>query len=80
VVEAIVDAHADVVQRRVGPWATVTDEGGGRCRLRMETHDLGWAALALGSTGVEFTVLAPPELRDLLGDWAGRFARAAGPG
>lgn len=41
----------------------------------METYDLSWAALALGGTGAEFTVLAPAELRDLLADWAGRFER-----
>ncbi|MGY1753716.1 helix-turn-helix transcriptional regulator [Blastococcus sp. SYSU D01042] len=78
VVEALVEAAAADVHRRIGPWATVTEEPGGRSRLRMETHDLSWAALALGSLGAEFTVLSPPELRDLLGEWAGRFERAAG--
>ena len=76
-VEALVEAPADDVRRRVGPWATVTEETGARCRLRMDTYDLGWAALALGSVAAEFTVLAPPALRDLLAEWAGRFDRAA---
>ncbi|MBN1093397.1 YafY family transcriptional regulator [Blastococcus sp. TML/M2B] len=75
VVEALVAAPADDVRRRVGQWTTITEEPGGGCRLRMETYDLSWAALALGGTGAEFTVLAPAELRDLLADWAGRFER-----
>lgn len=77
VVEALVEAPAADVRRRVGPWATVTEQGDGRCRLRMETYDLSWAALALGSAEAEFTVLDPPALRDLLAEWAGRFDRAA---
>ncbi len=80
VVEALVEAGPDDVRRRVGPWATVTAQAGGRSLLRMETYDLSWAALALGSVQAEFTVLSPPALRDLLGDWAGRFDRAAGAG
>lgn len=78
VVEALVEAPADDVRRRIGPWATVTGQAGSRCHLRMETHDLDWAALALGGTRAEFTVLGPPALHDLLAEWAGRFDRAAG--
>jgi predicted DNA-binding transcriptional regulator YafY len=77
VVEALVEAPADDVRRRIGPWATVTEEPGGGCRLRMETYDLSWAALALGGIDAEFAVLSPPKLYDLLADWAGRFHRAA---
>ncbi|WP_097195894.1 helix-turn-helix transcriptional regulator [Blastococcus aggregatus] len=76
VVEALVDAPADDVRRRIGAWATVTEQVGGTCRLRMETYDLSWAALALGSVGAEFTVLSPPALPALLAEWAGRFERA----
>lgn len=78
VVEALVEASADDVRRRIGPYATITELSPGRSRLRMETHDLHWAGLALGSAGAEFTVLGPPALHDLLADWAGRFDRAAG--
>jgi predicted DNA-binding transcriptional regulator YafY len=77
VVEALVQAPADDVRRLVGPWATVTGQPGGTCRLRMETYELGWAALALGGVDAEFEVLSPPELVDLLATWAGRFDRAA---
>jgi predicted DNA-binding transcriptional regulator YafY len=83
VVEALVEAPADDVRRRIGAWATVTEQSDGSSRLRMETYDLSWAALALGGVGVEFTVLGPPALRLLLAEWAGRFDRAAeraGPG
>ena len=76
-VEALVEAPADDVRRRIGPWATLTEQSPGSCHLRMETHDLNWAALALGGVGAEFTVLGPPALHDLLADWAARFDRAA---
>jgi predicted DNA-binding transcriptional regulator YafY len=76
-VEVLVEAPADDVRRRIGQWATVDDLEEGRCRVRMEPDDLGWPALALGVVGAEFTVVSPPELRELLGEWSGRFTRAA---
>ena len=76
-VEVLVEAPAAVVSARVGRWATVDDEGEGRCRMRMSTDSLGWAALAVGTVGAEFAVTAPPELRDLVAEWGTRFARAA---
>jgi hypothetical protein len=44
----------------------------------MTTDTLDWPAMGLGSVGAEFEVRSPPELVDLLREWAGRFARAAG--
>jgi predicted DNA-binding transcriptional regulator YafY len=76
-VEVVVAAPADDVRRRIGQWATVDDLGEGRCRVRMEPDDLSWPAMALGTVGAEFTVVSPPELRELLGDWGARFDRAA---
>jgi predicted DNA-binding transcriptional regulator YafY len=76
-VEVVVAAPADEVRRRIGQWATVDELGAGRCRVRMEPDDLSWPAMALGTVGAEFTVVSPPELRQLLGDWAARFARGA---
>ena len=76
-VEVLVAAPADDVRRRIGQWATVDDLGGGRCRVRMEPDDLSWPAMALGTIGAEFTVVSPPELRELLGNWGARFGRAA---
>jgi predicted DNA-binding transcriptional regulator YafY len=77
-VEVAVQAPASVVRDRVGRWARVTDDGADRCRLRMETDTLDWAALVLGAVRAEFTVTAPEELRQLLGEWSTRFARATG--
>ncbi len=79
-VEAEVQARADDVRARIGQWSTVEPTGPCTCRVRMEADDLSWPALALGAVAAEFTVLAPPELRDLLGEWSGRFGRAAAEG
>jgi predicted DNA-binding transcriptional regulator YafY len=78
-VEAVVDAPAAEVRRRVGRWISAEDDGPGRCRVRMEADDLAWAATALGVAGADFTVVSPPELRDTLRALASRFAAAAGP-
>jgi predicted DNA-binding transcriptional regulator YafY len=43
----------------------------------MTTDALAWPAMALGMTGAEFEVREPPELVDMMRDWAARFARAA---
>src|SRR3954447_25504087 len=77
-VTALVEAPADVVRDRVGRWARVEDAGEGRSRLSMETDALDWAALVLGAVRAEFTVVAPDGLRELVGEWSARFARAAG--
>jgi predicted DNA-binding transcriptional regulator YafY len=74
-VEVRVAAPAEVVRGRIGRWATVEDDGPA-CLLRMRTDSLDWAALAVGSVGAEFTVVAPPELRELVRGWGERFARA----
>jgi predicted DNA-binding transcriptional regulator YafY len=76
-VEVEVRAPADEVRARIGQWSTVEPAGPGSCRVRMEADDLSWPALALGAVGAEFAVLTPPELRELLAEWGGRFGRAA---
>jgi predicted DNA-binding transcriptional regulator YafY len=76
-VEVLVRAPADDVRRRIGQWSTVEDAGEGTCRVHMEPDDLSWPALALGMVDAEFTVLSPPELGVLLGEWGRRFTRAA---
>ncbi len=75
-VEVLVQASGAFVRERVGRWSTVQDVTDERCVLRMNTDSLDWPAMALGSLGAEFTVIAPVELRDLLEEWAGRFQRA----
>ncbi|TFV64642.1 UNVERIFIED_ORG: YafY family transcriptional regulator [Bacillus sp. AZ43] len=76
-VEVLVAAPAEAVRARIGRWCTVEETGDGGCRVRMQTDDLSWPAMALGSVGAEFTVVSPPDLVALLGDWGGRFSRAA---
>jgi predicted DNA-binding transcriptional regulator YafY len=75
-VEVLVDAPAEVVRTRLGRWAVVEEVEEGRCRLRMSTDSLDWAAFAVGSVGAEFTVVGPPQMREYIGEWAARFARA----
>jgi predicted DNA-binding transcriptional regulator YafY len=75
-VEVLFDAPAEAVRARVGRWVTVEEAGEGRCRMRMSTDSLDWAALAVGSVPAEFTVLAPEELGAYLRGWGERFVRA----
>jgi len=76
-VEAVIQAPADEVRRRIGRWASVESTGETECRVRMEADVLDWPATGLAMTGAEFTVLEPPELRDHLRDLARRFTAAA---
>ena len=76
-VTAVVDAPAEQVRRRLGPWASVTPVERARCRLDMQAESLDWAAFALGSIGAEFRIEQPSALHSLLCDWADRFGRAA---
>ncbi|MCZ2861096.1 helix-turn-helix transcriptional regulator [Blastococcus sp. VKM Ac-2987] len=76
-VEVLVHAPAGDVRRRIGQWSTVEPVDDGSCRVRMETDDLAWPAFALGVAGAECEIVSPPELRDVLGEWAARFDRAA---
>ena len=76
-VEVLVAAPAAVARERIGRWAHVEEHDGG-CLVRMQADDLSWAAFALGVLDEEFTVLSPPELREHLRGWAGRFLRGTG--
>jgi predicted DNA-binding transcriptional regulator YafY len=78
-VEAVVEAPGAVVRERLGRWATVEDEGAGRCRVTMTPDSLDWAAIALGLAGADFRVVSPPELAELIGEWGVRFTRAGAP-
>jgi predicted DNA-binding transcriptional regulator YafY len=82
-VEVLFAAPVEAVRVQVGRWVTVEDAGeepGGvlRSRMRMSTDSLDWAALAVGVVRAEFTVVAPPALREHLREWGARFVRAAG--
>ena len=76
-VEVLIDAPADVVRARIGPWGTLDDIGPGRCRFRLTTDSLDWPTLALGNAGADFEVIAPLELLDHLAARAELFAHAA---
>jgi predicted DNA-binding transcriptional regulator YafY len=75
-VEARVHAPAARVQERIGRWGTVEELDEGSCVLRMTTDTLDWSAMALGSIGAEFEVLAPAELAEYVREWGARFTRA----
>lgn len=75
-VQAVVNAPEDVVRERVGRWATVCAVDEHSCQLDMRTDSLEWPAMALGSLGVDFHVLGPPEMVSYLRSWSLRFARA----
>jgi predicted DNA-binding transcriptional regulator YafY len=78
-VEVLVDAPAAAIRARVGRWVGVEEAGEGRCRMRMSTDSLDWAALAVGALDADFTVVSPPALRAHLGTWGERFLRASVP-
>jgi predicted DNA-binding transcriptional regulator YafY len=76
-VEVLVAAPAAVVRARIGRWASVRDADEGRCVIQMNTDNLDWPAMALGSLGAEFTVISPPALLAYVHEWGARFGRAA---
>lgn len=76
-VDVVVHAPAATVRATVERWASVEEVDDRRCRMRMATDTLDWPAMALGSIGADFEVVAPQELVDHLGDWGRRFTRAA---
>jgi predicted DNA-binding transcriptional regulator YafY len=75
-VEALVEAPAEAVRRRIGRWAQVAEADDGHSLVRMTADDLNWPMLALGAAGAEFRVLGPPELAERVREWGERFGRA----
>jgi predicted DNA-binding transcriptional regulator YafY len=75
-IEVEFEAPAAIVRERVGRWVRVTELDDGRCRGQWVADALEWPALAVGTVGVDFRVIGPPELRDVVSDWSSRFARA----
>jgi predicted DNA-binding transcriptional regulator YafY len=79
-VRAVIEAPAAVVRERIGRWATIEEDGPGRCLVTMAPGDnLDWPVIALGVAGADFQVLSPPELAARIGDWGARFSRAVRP-
>ena len=75
-VEALIHAPGATMREAIGRWTTIEDVDEATCRMHMSVDSLDWPALALGSIGVEFEVVAPPELIDHIREWSARFARA----
>jgi len=78
-VEVVVEAPADVVRERIGPWGSLAEAGPDRCRLELGSDSLDWPVLLLARVDAEFEVTSPPELVDHLRDCTARFARCLGP-
>jgi predicted DNA-binding transcriptional regulator YafY len=77
-IEVVVQAPAAVVRARIGRWMAVEPLDADACRITASTDDFAWPIMALGSLGVPFRVVDPPELRAALGAWAARFEHAIG--
>jgi len=77
-IEVEFDAPADTVRERIGRWVRVTELGASRCRGQWSADSLDWPVFALGTAGVDFRVITPPALADMVSDWSRRFA-SAGP-
>lgn len=76
VAEVIVHADAEQVRAGVDRWGKVEPLDDARCTLRVEADSLRWVVLLLGSVEAEFEVVSPPELLQMLDEWAARFGRA----
>jgi predicted DNA-binding transcriptional regulator YafY len=69
---------ADVARRWPNAPGRTTPETGGTCLLEVGADTFEQLALHLGLLGVEFEVLAPPELADAVRALGERYVRAAG--
>ena len=76
-VEVLVNASVDAVRAAIGPWGTVEQVDGDRCRLLMTIDSLDWPAFAVGAVRADFEVVGPPEFVEHLREWGERFTRAA---
>ena len=65
-VAVLIQAPAGRVRWVVGQWGEVEPVGDGACRLRMNTDDLSWPAMVLGTIGADFTIESPDALRDFV--------------
>ncbi len=67
---------AEVLQREVGRWGSVTPDGEG-CVLAMNVDSLDWPVMVLASSGADFVVESPPELAERIAEVGARFIRVA---
>ena len=66
---------AEVLEREVGRWGSVTPDGEG-CVLEMNVDSLDWPVMVLAATGADFVVESPPALADRIAEVGARFSRA----
>jgi predicted DNA-binding transcriptional regulator YafY len=71
------DATVAEVAEHVGRWGTVSGADGD-CLLEMNVDALEWPVMVLTQLDRDFAVESPPELVDLLGRAARRFAQVSG--
>ncbi len=81
-ITARVEATRRHVERRIGPWARIVDDGetGGVpwVRLTIEANDAQWAAFGLAHLAAPVTLeSAPQNVVDTLEEWAARLAATA---
>ncbi|WP_109775399.1 helix-turn-helix transcriptional regulator [Quadrisphaera granulorum] len=79
-VSAVLHVPADEARARLGGWAHIEEldpAQRGRCRLRMSTESLDWAAFALARARCDVSAVEPSALRDHLRAWSERFAAAS---
>jgi predicted DNA-binding transcriptional regulator YafY len=76
-VEAVIEASATVIRKRLGRWASVEEDGPARCVITMTNLDnLDWPVIALGLAGADFRIIHPPELTERVREWTERLARS----
>ena len=80
-VDAVIAAPLDEVERAIGRWATASAEsaapdGTARTRVRLTADSPEWALFGLAAAGAPFTIEGPAEVRELAALWGDRFAAA----
>jgi predicted DNA-binding transcriptional regulator YafY len=75
--EVALDASMEQVRQRVGPAVGTLESVEGGVLLRIGSDDLNWIVRFLTGLGIDFTVLAPPELRQAVRREAERLVGCA---
>lgn len=76
-VTATARCSAAAAQERLGQWGDASPLDQQSCTVRIQVRDLDWAAFALASLAVPFTIHSPQEAIDHAVTWGDRLSRAA---
>ena len=76
-VTATARCSAAAAQERLGQWGDASPLDPQNCTVRIRVRDLDWAAFALASLAVPFTIHSPQEAIDHAVTWGDRLSRAA---